>query len=218
MVIHGEIYKARPDVNSVCHHHAPSVLPVCATGVELVPLFHLGGTLGAKVPFWDSRDEFGDTNLLVRTPEEGASHARALGPHWMLLLRRHGASLAGKSVRECVFRSIYTTRNAELQLRAMAIGTLGPLSAGEAEKCGGHNLGARGVERAWEYWVTRLQKAEAMWAAAGLPQMKGLAAVARPQTAGLPQAKSPAKAPTKVPVRRASQTKKAGAKKKRRAA
>ena len=193
MVIHGEIYKARPDVNSVCHHHAPSVLPFCATGVELVPLFHLGGTLGAKVPFWDSRDEFGDTNLLVRTPEEGASHARALGPHWMLLLRRHGASLAGKSVRECVFRSIYTTRNAELQLRAMAIGTLGPLSAGEAEKCGGHNLGSRGVERAWEYWVTRLQKAEAMWAAAGLPRMKGLAEVARPQTAGLPQAKAPAR-------------------------
>jgi hypothetical protein len=58
-----------------------------------------------------------------------------------------------------------------------------------------------------------------MWAAAGLPQMKGLAAVARPQTAGLPQAKSPAKAPTKTKatVRRASQTK-AGAKKRRRAA
>jgi hypothetical protein len=51
--------------------------------------------------------------------------------------------------------------------------------------------------------------------------MKGLAAVARPQTAGLPQAKSPAKALTKAPARRASQTKKAGkagAKKKRRAA
>jgi ribulose-5-phosphate 4-epimerase/fuculose-1-phosphate aldolase len=193
MVIHGEIYKARPDVHSVCHHHAPAVLPFCATGVELVPLFHLGGTLGTKVPFWDSRDEFGDTNLLVRTPEEGASHARALGPHWMLLLRRHGASLAGKSVRECVFRSIYTTRNAELQLRAMAIGTLGPLSPGEVEKCGGHNLGSRGVERAWEYWVTRLQKAEAMWAAAGLPRMKGLAEVARPQTAGLPPARSAAR-------------------------
>src|SRR6266436_64872 len=175
MVIHGEIYKARPDVSSVCHHHAPSVLPFCATGVELVPLFHLGGTLGAKVPFWDSRDEFGDTNLLVRTPEEGASHAR-------------------KSLRECVFRSIYTTRNAELQLRAKAIGTLGPLSAGEVEKCGGHNLGSRGVERAWEYWVTRLQKAEAMWAAAGLPRLRNLAAVGRPQTAGL--------APTRRAARR----------------
>src|SRR5262249_42950772 len=41
MVIHGEVFKARPDVNSVCHHHAPSVLPFCATGVPLVPLFHL---------------------------------------------------------------------------------------------------------------------------------------------------------------------------------
>src|SRR5438876_383786 len=89
MVIHGEIYKARPDVNSVCHHHAPAVLPFCAPGVELVPLFHLGGTLGAKVPFWDRRDEFGDTNPLVRTPDGGASHARELGPHFMLLLRRH---------------------------------------------------------------------------------------------------------------------------------
>ncbi len=137
MVIHGEIYKARADVNSVCHHHAPAVLPFCATGVELVPLFHLGATLGGKVPFWDSRDEFGDTNLLVRTPEEGASHARALGRHFMVLLRRHGATLAGRSVRECVFRTIYTTRNAELQLRAMAIGTLAPLSPGEIEKCGG---------------------------------------------------------------------------------
>ena len=124
--------------------------------------------------------------------------------------------LAGKSMRECVFRSIYTTRNAELQLRAMAIGTLGPLSAGEAEKCGGHNLGARGVERAWEYWVTRLQKAEAMRAAAGLPQMKGLAAVARPQTAGLPQAKSPAKkAAPKTPGAARGSQKQTGAKKKR---
>jgi hypothetical protein len=108
----------------------------------------------------------------------------------MLLLRRHGASLAGKSLRECVFRSIYSTRNAELQLRAMAIGTLGPLSPGEVEKCGGHNLGSRGVERAWEYWVTRLQKAEAMWAAAGLPRLKDLGKLARPQTAGLAPARS----------------------------
>jgi hypothetical protein len=91
-----------------------------------------------------------------------------------------------------VFRCIYTTRNAELQLRAMAIGTPSPLSPGEVEKCGGHNLGTRGVERAWEYWVTRLQKAEATWAAAGLPRMQGLAGIAHPQTAGLPQAKSAA--------------------------
>jgi len=174
-----------------------AVLPFCATGVELVPLFHLGGTLGGKVPFWDSRDEFGDTSLLVRTPEEGASLARALGPHFMVLLRRHGATLAGKTMRECVFRSIYTTHNAELQLRAMAIGTLGPLSPGEMEKTGGHNMGTRGIERAWEYWSVRLQKAEAMWAASGLPMVTGNAAATRPRATAAKRAK-PAAARTRA--------------------
>jgi HCOMODA/2-hydroxy-3-carboxy-muconic semialdehyde decarboxylase len=75
-VIHGCIYQARPDVNAVCHHHSPSVLPFCITGIELVPVFHMGAVLGTAAPFWDSRDEFGDTNMLVVKPEEGQSLAR----------------------------------------------------------------------------------------------------------------------------------------------
>jgi hypothetical protein len=53
-VIHGCIYQARPDVNAVCHHHSPSVLPFCITGIELVPVFHMGAVLGTAAPFWDS--------------------------------------------------------------------------------------------------------------------------------------------------------------------
>ncbi len=37
--------------------------------------------------------------------------------------------------------------------------------------------------------MTRLQKAEAMWAAAGLRRLKDLGEVARPQTAGLAPAR-----------------------------
>jgi HCOMODA/2-hydroxy-3-carboxy-muconic semialdehyde decarboxylase len=166
LVIHGCIYQARPDVHSVCHHHAVSVLPFCISGIELVPVMHLGAALGPKVPFWDSRDEFGDTGLVVTRPEEGRSLARALGDYWMILLRRHGATLAGRSLRECVFRSIYTCRNAELQARAMAMGTVSTLSVGEAELCRGHSLTPRTLGRAWEYWTYRLQKAEAAAAAA----------------------------------------------------
>ena len=88
-VIHGCIYEARPDVNAVCHHHSPAVLPFCITGMELEPVFHLGAVLGTAAPFWDSRDEFGDTNMLVVKPEEGRSLAKALGAHWMVLMRRH---------------------------------------------------------------------------------------------------------------------------------
>ena len=78
-VIHGCLYEARPDVMAVCHHHAAAVLPFCVAGVPIEPVFHLGAATGETTPFWDQQEEFGDTNLLVRTPEEGRSHARALG-------------------------------------------------------------------------------------------------------------------------------------------
>src|SRR4029078_12550026 len=42
LVIHGEIYKARPDVNAVTHHHGMALLPFCNPGEELVALYHMG--------------------------------------------------------------------------------------------------------------------------------------------------------------------------------
>ena len=159
-VIHGEIYKARPEVNAVCHHHAPSILPFCISGVELKPVYHLGATLGIKVPFWDSRDEFGDTSLIVAKPEEGASLARALGSHWIVLMRRHGATVAGKTLEELTFRTIYTARNAAMQIQAHTLGAVSPLSAVETELAGEYNLRPGPVARAWEYWSVRLDKAE----------------------------------------------------------
>jgi HCOMODA/2-hydroxy-3-carboxy-muconic semialdehyde decarboxylase len=196
LVIHGCIYQARPDIHSVCHHHAVSVLPYCITGVELVPVMHLGASLGGKVPFWDSRDEFGDTPLVVTKPEEGRSLARALGDQWMVLLRRHGATVAGRSLRECVFRSIYTCRNAELQSRAMAIGSISTLSPGEAEMCGSHSLTPRTLSRVWEYWTFRLQKAEAT----GHPDTKRPAAKPPAKTAAR-RSKAPAKPAKRTAVR-----------------
>jgi len=77
-----------------------------------------------------------------------------------------------------VFRSIYTCRNAELQSRAMAIGSISTLSAGEAEQCSQHSLTPRTLSRVWEYWTYRLAKVEA--------------ATARPDTKP-PSAKAPAK-------------------------
>ena len=165
-VIHGCIYQLRPDVNAVVHHHAPSIMPFVVAGVDLLPVFHLGATMGAKAPFWDSRDEFGDTSLLVIKPEEGRSLARALGPHAMVLMRRHGATVVGDNLHQVIFRSIYSARNAEHQWRAHALGAVGPLTPGEASLASGHNLQPGPVERAWEYWAGRLDKIEALVAAA----------------------------------------------------
>ena len=119
-VIHGCIYQARPDITAVVHHHAAAVLPFCIAGVPIVPVFHLGAAGGETVPFWNQQKEFGDTNLLVVKPEEGASLARALGSHAAALLNNHGAIVVGKDVRELVSRSIFMCQNAEYQLRGAA--------------------------------------------------------------------------------------------------
>ena len=166
-VIHGEIYKARPDVMAVCHHHAPAVMPFCITGEPLVPVFHLGATIGATVPFWDSLDDFGVTNLLVVKPEEGASLARALGPHSVVLMRRHGATVVGASLRELVFRSIYSCVNAAYLNEGRRLGKVGALTPGEIEMAGAINKIPSVPLRTWEYWATRLAKR------GGMPQRAG---------------------------------------------
>jgi HCOMODA/2-hydroxy-3-carboxy-muconic semialdehyde decarboxylase len=160
LVIHGEIYKARPDVNAVAHHHGMAMLPFCNVGVELKPLYHMGAQIGDKVAFWDSREEFGDTSLLVIKPEEGRSLAKALGPNWLVLMRRHGATVAGRNLIELTFRTIYQYRNAELQLMTQTLGLpLSPLTPGESKLAQARNLEPRPQARAWEYWCTRLKKA-----------------------------------------------------------
>jgi ribulose-5-phosphate 4-epimerase/fuculose-1-phosphate aldolase len=164
-VIHGEIFKARPEVMAVCHHHAPSILPFCVSGALLKPVNHLGATMGLKVPVWDSRDEFGNTNLLVAKPEEGASLARALGANWTVLMRRHGATVAGTSLEECVFRCIYTALNARMQIEALLLGGFEALNDEEIELAGGANLRPGPINRAWEYWSVRLDKIEGTHAA-----------------------------------------------------
>jgi len=158
-VIHGEIYKARRDVMAVCHHHAPAVMPFAITGKPIVPVFHVGGAIGAEVPFWDQFDEFGETNLLVVKPEEGRSLARALGGNSVVLMKRHGATVVGASLRELVSRSIYLCWNADYQLRASLIGTPQPLHAGEIKLAGAINVKTTAATRTWEYWSLRLKLA-----------------------------------------------------------
>jgi ribulose-5-phosphate 4-epimerase/fuculose-1-phosphate aldolase len=158
-VIHGCIYAARPDVMAVCHHHAPAVLPFAIAGVPIVPVFHLGAAVGESTPFWDQRDEFGDTNLLVIKPEEGRSLARALGPHPAVLMNRHGATVVGRDLRELVSRTIFMCDNARYQLQAHLLGKVVPLSSGETRLAGSINAMPNVTGRTWEYWCMRLDRA-----------------------------------------------------------
>jgi len=118
------------------------MLPFCVSGVTLMPVFHLGATMGARVPLWDSQDEFGDTDLLVSTEAQGLSLARALGGNWTVLMRGHGATVAGRTLRKLVFRCVYGVRNAEAQRLALQLGAAKALTPGEADAACEFNLRA----------------------------------------------------------------------------
>ena len=153
--IHGGVYESRPDVMAVVHNHSQPVVPFSVTGVPLRPMFHLAAIIGDDIPVWDIRDNFGDTNLLVTTNDQGRDLAAALGPRRVALMRGHGCVVAGGSLKEAVMASIYLQVNARLLLESLTLGEVTYLSPGEMAIMAEGQLGVRTMGRAWEYWATR---------------------------------------------------------------
>jgi ribulose-5-phosphate 4-epimerase/fuculose-1-phosphate aldolase len=152
--IHGAVYQARPEVRAVVHHHSPSVIPFSVTPARLSPLMHMCAGIGTHVPTWDSRTKFGDTNLLVTDGPMAVDLAAALGPRPVILMRGHGCVVAGLSLREVVFNSIYLQLNAELLMKAAALGAVTFLSDGEVAAIM-RTRSSFTFERAWEFWCHR---------------------------------------------------------------
>jgi len=156
--IHGEILRARQDVNSVVHSHSPAVLPYTVTGVALRPMIHTAGFIPDRVPTFEIREVEGDDNgILVHNNLDGAGVAKALGNSPLVLMRGHGMAVTGPSVRHAVYRSIYTQLNAQVQIQAMLIGAgkITFLNPKEAANVDATNEGGLYSERPrqWDLWV-----------------------------------------------------------------
>jgi HCOMODA/2-hydroxy-3-carboxy-muconic semialdehyde decarboxylase len=150
--IHGEIYRARPDVIAVVHNHSPSVIPFGVSTVPLRPLYHMSAFVGDGVPIFDIRDAAGGpTDMLVRTPPLGQALARTLGPRPAALMRGHGAVVVGPGLPHAVARSVYLELNARLQGQAMALG--GPIRYLDPEEARQADASVAGTyARPWELW------------------------------------------------------------------
>jgi ribulose-5-phosphate 4-epimerase/fuculose-1-phosphate aldolase len=150
--IHGEIYRARPDVKAVVHNHSPSVIPFGVSTVPLRPLYHMSAFLVGGVPVFDiKRAAGGATDMLVRTPALGHALAQTLGDRPVALMRGHGAVVVGDSLPRAVFRSVYTEMNARLQAQAMALG--GPVTYLDDEEARRAEASVGGTTvRPWELW------------------------------------------------------------------
>jgi HCOMODA/2-hydroxy-3-carboxy-muconic semialdehyde decarboxylase len=126
------------------------------TRAKLRPLLHNAGFLGLGAPLFEIRNSVGDgTDLMVLTPQLGKDLAKKLGKDAaVVLMRGHGDSVVGPTLRDAVFRAYYTEVNARQQLAALTIG--GPINfmtKAEAITANDAMLGASA--RPWALWRKR---------------------------------------------------------------
>jgi HCOMODA/2-hydroxy-3-carboxy-muconic semialdehyde decarboxylase len=148
--IHGEIYRARPDVQAIVHSHSPSVIPFGVTGQPLRPIFHMSGFLGEGAALFEIRETGGDTDMLIRDNRLGKALADTLGARSTVLMRGHGSTVVGTSIEQALYRAIYAEVNAKLQLQAVTLGEVNYLNPREAAMAAATN--DTQLARVWELW------------------------------------------------------------------
>lgn len=154
--IHGEIYKAQPEVQAIVHSHSPAVIPFGVVGVALRPIFHLGGFLGVGVPVFEIRDAGGPaTDMLIGNPTLGAALAKTIGSAPVALMRGHGNVVVGRSIKEAVFRAIYTEVNARLASEALRLGEGQVVFLNEEEAKAAAETNSAQIGRPWELWKAK---------------------------------------------------------------
>jgi ribulose-5-phosphate 4-epimerase/fuculose-1-phosphate aldolase len=156
--IHGEIYRARPDVMAVVHSHSPSVIPFGLVTTGMQAMFHNAAFLAAGVPVFDISEQFGATDMLVSDSDRGVALADCLGDKHVGLMRGHGSVACGPTLQDAVFRAVYSEVSARIQHWAVALAGDGPiaaLSVEEGELADVINQSA-GV-RAWNLWRSQVR-------------------------------------------------------------
>jgi ribulose-5-phosphate 4-epimerase/fuculose-1-phosphate aldolase len=156
--MHGEIFKARPDVMAVLHAHTPEILAFTQSSVTIRPVVNGAVFIGDGLPMHDIR-KFDPRENIIRTRELGQTVATVLGKNPGVLLKGHGIALTGASLQDLVARAYNLRMNAVIQQQAIALGgkityldgqSPAPASAPSAPSAS--TAAGGGYNRSWEYW------------------------------------------------------------------
>lgn len=148
--IHARIFKARPDVQSVCHVHPPSCVVLGSLGETIRPLHASGAIFKNNVPVFDPV-------TLIRTRDLGDQVATILGSHGAMLLRGHGVNVADKNVRRVCTMTLWMEEAANYQLRALSAGKPRYFTSEELDHMYGQVSGEEVSNRAWEYFSSLVE-------------------------------------------------------------
>ncbi|WP_318567144.1 class II aldolase/adducin family protein [Salinigranum marinum] len=152
--IHTQAFRNRPDVEAVCHHHAPYMTLLSSLGIPQRPV-HPNGVVQADAfsVFEDYHDEGG---MLVTTEAEAQDLADALGDDDVVLLRGHGAVVVGESVSEVVAKCLKAEYNAELLYKQATVGEPWYLPEHLVERNVDNMLSESQIVKTLDYYFTKL--------------------------------------------------------------
>ena len=146
--IHSEIYRARPDVRAVMHTHPQWSTLLTMVGAPYRAVYAQGALLG-DIPLVDSP-------LSINTRPMGERVAAALGAGHAVLLKSHGAVIAGSDLVECFALAAYLEENAYRQYMAMQIGEPYVFSAAEQQAFRERLWTASLFRKTWDHYYSKI--------------------------------------------------------------
>ena len=124
--IHTEMYRARPEINSVIHIHPDTVVLFTICDIPLLPI------LGSYNPstldlILNNRISQYDRSILIRDSALGRELAAAVGKADVCMMRSHGITSVGRDVQEATVNAINLYDLAKMNYQARLLGEPRPI-------------------------------------------------------------------------------------------
>jgi len=114
-IIHGSIYNARHDINSILHLHTHEIVSVSSIQEGLMPVSQWA------MHFYDNIS-YSEYDSLVMHHESSDKIASDLGKNKVMLLRNHGSVTCGADIQEAMFYTYHLHQACKAQIKILSMG------------------------------------------------------------------------------------------------
>lgn len=115
-VIHGSIYKNRPDINAIFHLHTTAGIAVSAMECGLLPLSQFAFHFYNRLAYHDY------DSLALDHKRQGIQLAEDLDQKKAMILRNHGTLTCGKTIHEAFLYMHFLEQACKVQCKVLASG------------------------------------------------------------------------------------------------
>ena len=154
--IHGEIYRARADVQAVAHIHSESAIAfTLAEGARLQ-------AMRCDAARWARGVRVHADPTRIKTAQQGRELSETLADEDAVLLRAHGAVLVGAGLLEVFMACIHFEENARAQILASQLGEPLPLTVREVdalEESSPEAFRSHYAAKIWRYYISKAVRA-----------------------------------------------------------